>query len=66
MNNIPYNEFVTHWVANLMCHQDSGQIGRYIWMADSPTIDPIFLSDKNELVVKNSILHDQKQIFTSN
>jgi len=65
MNIIPSHEFVTHWVANSMSHQDSGQMDRYVWMSDSPTIDPILFTENNSADRRYSILHEQKQIFAS-
>lgn len=65
MNNIPYNEFVTHWVANSKSHQDSGQMVRKVRMSDLPTIDSPFCIEMNKPSRRYSILHEQKQIFTS-
>ena len=65
MNNIPYNEFVTHWVANLMSYKDTGQMVRKVRMSDLPTIYPFFCMDKDEVVARYSILHEGKQIFGS-
>lgn len=65
MNIIPSHEFVTHRVANSMVHLDVGQIGRYVRMADSPTIDPILFTENNSADRRYSILHEQKQIFAS-
>lgn len=65
MNIIPSHEFITHRVANSMCHQDSGLMDRYVWMADNLTIDPIFCTDKDEVVARYSILNERKQIFAS-
>ena len=60
MNNMPPHEFVTHWVTNSMCRQDSGQIDRYDWMSDNPIIEPNLCTDKDEVVVNYSILHEGK------
>ena len=65
MNNMPPHEFVTHWVANSMCHQDSGLMDRYVWMSDSLTIDPIFCMDYDETGGRYSILDEGKLIFGS-
>jgi hypothetical protein len=65
MNNIPYNEFVTHWVANSKSHQDSGQMVRKVRMSDLPTIDSPFCIEMNKPSRRYSILHERKQIFAS-
>jgi len=62
--NIMYpHEFVTHRVAKLMSHKYTGQLDRYVRMADSLTIDPIFCIDCDETGGRYSILDEQKQIF---
>ncbi len=54
-------------------HQDIGQMDMYVRMFDSlkkqeddnPTIGIIFCADKDESIVKYSVLNDSKQIFAS-
>lgn len=56
-----------------LTHQDIGQMDMYVRMfddlkreeGDNPTIGIIFCSDKDETVVKYSILNDNAQIFAS-
>ncbi len=56
-----------------LTHQDVGQMDSYIRMYedlyknpdDNPTIGIILCSEKNEAVVKYSVLNDAKQIFAS-
>lgn len=56
-----------------LTHQDIGQMDSYIRMYedlyknpdDNPTIGIILCSEKNEAVVKYSVLNDAKQIFAS-
>ncbi|WP_300938636.1 MULTISPECIES: PDDEXK nuclease domain-containing protein [Helicobacter] len=56
-----------------LTHQDVGQMDSYIRMFedlyknpdDNPTIGIILCSEKNEAVVKYSVLNDAKQIFAS-
>lgn len=56
-----------------LTHQDVGQMDRYIRMYDdlykhkddNPTLGLILCSDKNEAVVKYSVLSEHRQIFAS-
>lgn len=56
-----------------LCHQDTGQMDMYIRMFDdlirqdndNPTIGIILCAEKDETVVKYSILNDSKQLFAS-
>lgn len=56
-----------------LTHQDIGQMDMYVRMFDdlkrreddNPTIGIIFCTDKDETIVKYSILHESQQIFAS-
>ena len=56
-----------------MTHQDIGQMDMYIRMFDdlkkqpddNPTIGIIFCTDKDETMVKYSVLNESEQIFAS-
>jgi len=56
-----------------LTHQDIGQMDMYVRMFDdlkrreddNPTIGIIFCTDKDETIVKYSVLHESQQIFTS-
>ena len=56
-----------------LTHQDIGQMDMYIRMFDdlkrqsddNPTIGIIFCTDKDETMVKYSVLNESKQIFAS-
>lgn len=56
-----------------LTHQDIGQMDMYVRMFDdlkrreddNPTIGIIFCTDKDETIVKYSVLHESKQIFAS-
>ena len=56
-----------------LSHQDIGQMDLYVrWFednlrtqTDNPTIGIILCSEKNETVVKYSVLKESKQLFTS-
>lgn len=56
-----------------LTHQDIGQMDMYVRMFDdlkrreddNPTIGIIFCSDKDETMVKYSVLHESQQIFAS-
>ena len=56
-----------------LTHQDIGQMDSYIRMFDAlykneddnPTIDIILCSQKNEAIVKYSVLNDAQQVFAS-
>lgn len=56
-----------------LTHQDIGQMDMYIRMFDdlkrqsddNPTIGIIFCTDKDETIVKYSVLHESQQIFAS-
>ena len=59
--------------AGKLTHQDVGQMDMYVRMfeekvrqeSDNPTIGLILCSEKNNAVVKYSLLKESKQIFTS-
>jgi hypothetical protein len=59
--------------ANKLTHQDVGQMDMYIRMFDdikrgpddNPTIGILMCADKDETVVKYSVLNDSQQIFAS-
>lgn len=56
-----------------LTHQDIGQMDMYVRMFDdlkrreddNPTIGIIFCTDKDETIVKYSVLHESQQIFAS-
>lgn len=56
-----------------LTHQDIGQMDMYVRMFDdlkrreddNPTIGIIFCADKDETIVKYSVLHESQQIFAS-
>ena len=56
-----------------LTHQDIGQMDTYVrWyeanektIGDNPTIGLILCSEKNETIVKYSVLKDNKQLFAS-
>lgn len=56
-----------------LTHQDIGQMDMYVRMFDdlkrreddNPTIGIIFCTDKDETIVKYSVLHESQQIFVS-
>lgn len=56
-----------------LTHQDIGQVDMYVRMFDdlkrreddNPTIGIIFCTDKDETIVKYSVLHESQQIFAS-
>ena len=56
-----------------LTHQDIGQMDMYVRMFDdlkrreddNPTIGIIFCTDKDETIVKYSVLHESRQIFAS-
>lgn len=56
-----------------LTHQDIGQMDMYVRMFDdlkregddNPTIGIILCTDKDETIVKYSVLNDSKQIFAS-
>lgn len=58
---------------NKLTHQDIGQMDMYVRMFDdlkrreddNPTIGIIFCTDKDETIVKYSVLHESQQIFAS-
>ena len=59
--------------ANKLTHQDLGQMDMYVRMfdelkrgeGDNPTLGIIFCTDKDETIVKYSVLKESKQIFAS-
>ena len=56
-----------------LTHQDIGQLDMYVRMfddlkrseSDNPTVGIILCSDKDETIVKYSILNDKKQLFAA-
>ena len=67
------NNGVDRILTNKLTHQDLGQMDMYVRMfdelkrgeEDNPTLGIIFCTDKDETIVKYSVLKESKQIFAS-